>query len=90
MKVSLVKLSVCPCGFPTLKETIPLGTKYTVDPAHTCEAVLVCGGCKQETKVRCVYVSGRNGSAGGWLPEDIFGLETTRGTNSQSPIADRQ
>jgi len=30
-KVALIKLSVCPCGFTLLADSIPLGTEYTID-----------------------------------------------------------
>lgn len=74
MKTKLVKLSVCDCGFPALKETIPLGTDYEVEPDRKQECVWICGGCKKQRDVTCVWVFRRGASDAGYLPADLFGV----------------
>lgn len=48
VKTKLVKLSLCPCGYGLLRDTIELGTEYLVYP-DTCDPeeayTLICGGC---------------------------------------------
>lgn len=45
--VKLQHLSVCPCGFPLLKESIAIGTEYEIDLDTLRHEGwnLVCGGC---------------------------------------------
>ncbi len=72
MKVKLIKHSVCPCGFPLLKTTIPLGQEYKIDPTHKKEVVLICGGCKRRQNLTAVWVEARGTSSAGYLPEQAF------------------
>lgn len=55
--VKVVKTSICDCGYPTLDESIEIGTKYTIYP-ETLRPSLVygCGGCgKIQFKLLGVY-----------------------------------
>jgi len=71
-KAKLTKLSVCDCGFPTLDESISLGTEYTLDLAREESFYLKCGGCGKLIKLKAVFVLSRNGSRPGFLPRSIF------------------
>jgi hypothetical protein len=45
--VELKRLSICPCGFTVLKDTIPLGKKYVIDESTIRRDGMnyFCGGC---------------------------------------------
>ncbi len=47
VRVTLQRLSICPCGFPLLDESIPLGTEYEIDLGTLAgdRFNLMCGGC---------------------------------------------
>jgi hypothetical protein len=69
----LRRLSVCPCGFPTLAESIELGQLYWIDRTRLLPFIFKCGGCGEVYNLTCVYVAGRDISAPpGYLPLDIF------------------
>jgi len=72
MKTTLKRLSVCGCGFPTLKVGIQLGTVYDIDPDRTVEVTFTCGGCNSTQKIKAVWVAARNTGTGGYLPLQIF------------------
>lgn len=74
MKTTLKKLSICPCGFHVLKDEIKVGTEYLVLPSVQQDCILICGGCKKRIRFRGIYVCGRNGGSGGFLPPEIFDL----------------
>jgi hypothetical protein len=59
-------LSICECGFGTLRDEIPLGKVYKIDTATFKRARYVCGGCGRVQIVNCVMVDGK------WLPRDLF------------------
>jgi len=80
IKVKLTRLSVCPCGFPLLKESIPLGTEYFVDPDNLLPMTFICGGCHKEIRVIGIYVHTRQGSEGGYLPIRAFDLKLEQQT----------
>ena len=85
MKTTLIKLSLCPCGFPLLHEHIELGTEYEIDPSRQADLVLVCGGCKKRTPFRGVWTEAREGGNPGFLPMDIF--KTTMHTDAEFEVA---
>lgn len=72
MKVTLAKLSACPCGFPLLREDIPLGAEYEIEPDVRIINTLICGGCKTQYLLPCVFVHHENPKKAGWLPECVF------------------
>jgi len=73
MKVALVKLSICKCGFPLLNESIPLGTEYEIDPARIQNGVMICGGCRARVPFKGVWAEARlPGGRPGFLPEIVF------------------
>jgi hypothetical protein len=75
VKAKTVKLSLCPCGFNLLKDDIPLGTIYEVDPTLTATGTLTCGGCQKTFNVESFFVFGRRSNhTSGFLPKDIFQL----------------
>jgi hypothetical protein len=75
-KVTLKCLSICPCGFPVLKEDIKLGTEYEIDPAQAERCTFICGGCGRQQSVECVWVEAReHGTMAGFLPKLIFEAE---------------
>lgn len=64
VKAILTRLSICDCGFPLLKEDIPLGTEYNVHP-HTIRKGMtyICGGCGvKQTDLEAIYVDPRPGT----------------------------
>ena len=81
LEVTLVKLSACPCGFPLLKDNIPLGTVYEIDPNETANVTLICGGCKQRQPLKAVWVYAREESQAGFLPESVFSHKTETPNN---------
>lgn len=72
MKTKLAKLSVCPCGFPLLDESIPLGTEYEIEPTRRIKVTLYCGGCHAGHNLEAVFVNARGNSHGGYLPAEVF------------------
>jgi hypothetical protein len=72
MKVTLAKLSVCPCGHPLLKPSIGLGTEYEIEPDVKVVTTLICGGCGSRRQLPAVFVHSRAGGTPGWLPEEAF------------------
>lgn len=68
----LARLSICPCGFPALKDEIPLGQIYQI-PRFNFIGVhdtWICGGCGAQTVVHCIMVI-RDGNQS-WLPKELF------------------
>lgn len=48
IKMRLVRLTICPCGFSTLDDSIALGTTYTVYPDTIKMGFsYYCSGCKR-------------------------------------------
>lgn len=46
---TLKRLSICPCGYPTLDDRITIGTTYEIDPSTVRGGFLYkCGGCDRE------------------------------------------
>ncbi len=76
MKAKLVKLSVCPCGFPLLDEAIALGTECEVNPNARGQFMLKCGGCGAVQSLRGIWVEARGDSRAGYLPESAFEVIT--------------
>lgn len=73
MKVTLVKLSICSCGFPVLAENIGLGTEYQIDETNRTRLTMICGGCSSRlSNLDCVMVESRHGGRPGFLPREIF------------------
>lgn len=48
VKAKLVRRGVCDCGYPAIRETVPLGKLYLVYPATVARGTLNCGGCHKE------------------------------------------
>ena len=75
-KVALKRLSICPCGHPVLKDEIPLGTEYEIDPAQTDHFTFICGGCGRHISIEGIWVESREpGTEAGFLPKLIFEAE---------------
>lgn len=72
MIVTLTKLSICPCGHKVLKDEIPLGTEYNINPDIIIPITFICGGCKRYFSINGVFTFSRNGGKEGFLPEEIF------------------
>lgn len=76
MKATLTKLSLCPCGFPVLKDAIPLGAEYEVEvPRFGLGHSMICGGCGKHFPIEVVWVNERGNANAGYLPRDIFTLQ---------------
>jgi len=72
VRVPLQRLSICPCGFPVLKDEIGLGTEYEIDTTKLASFTFICGGCKRKHHIIGVWVAPRDGGEPGWLPRMIF------------------
>jgi hypothetical protein len=75
MKVTLAKLSICPCGFFAVSEAVPIGVEYEIDPGETtATATWRCGGCGVESQIQAVFVTRRQGGKymPGWMPAQLF------------------
>ena len=81
----LRRLSICPCGYGSLHDDIPLGTIYRVIPSIMDSAVdYRCGGCGYVQRITCIWAEGRGGSAGGMLPFGLF-EESSEVGNTSAP-----
>lgn len=69
MTTPLIRLSFCECGFPCLRDEIPLGYEYEVDFHNVIDAQYVCGGCGSVSQIRAVAVA-----PVGYLPLNLFEL----------------
>ena len=73
VRAKLKRLSICACGFPVLKEDIPLGTEYEINPRLLIPCTFICGGCGQHHSVLGVLAEGRTPDVPtGLLPVLIF------------------
>lgn len=73
IRLPLKKLSCCPCGYATLHDDIPLGTRYLVDPTKIEVCDYRCGKCGREFKLRGIWTFPRKpGQSPGFLPETLF------------------
>lgn len=78
MKTTTKRLSICPCGYYALDESIPLGTEYDIIMELQRVGHMVCGGCKDKIPVTMVYVLPRLiGDRPGYLPLKIFEPHTS-------------
>ncbi len=73
-EMKLARLSICPCGFPVLRDDIPLGTVYTVDTATIRKGFTYrCGQCGAiQEDVEVVYCSQSRRSGLAPLPLALF------------------
>src|ERR1700738_1158354 len=56
MESTLESKAVCNCGYPFLKESIQIGTKYTADLGTCRQAMMKCGGCGESKLIPVVNV----------------------------------
>lgn len=56
-KLVLIKLSICPCGAPVLKEEIKIGTEYKVVICIPRNCVYTCGSCGYTQITICVLAN---------------------------------
>lgn len=76
---NLERLSLCPCGFPALREHVELGTEYLLQPEWKRMATWECGGCHEVTlEVECV-LCWRPGTGKGYLPSRLFEPDVGQG-----------
>lgn len=81
-KIKLARLSICPCGFPTLHHHVQPGEEYVALPMST-TSVYTCGGCGHIQEIECIYLEGRDGGEGGFLPMDLFDMEDLLNENAR-------
>jgi hypothetical protein len=75
MRAIVSKLSLCPCGFPVLRDEVGIGAEYEVDTSHPeDDFTLICGGCGKHNPVRGLFFKQKGDSGGGYLPKEIFNL----------------
>lgn len=80
MKTTVVRLSICQCGFPLFNDDVKLGMEYNVDRAKTVpNSAVDCGGCGISIPSTFIWVLGRADLAGirqmpGWVPIEAFDL----------------
>lgn len=70
--VRLAKLSVCPCGFPLMHESVPLGTEYACEMSDRIHCEFTCGGCKKQYQFEAVWIYSRDSHHGGYAPAVAF------------------
>lgn len=58
-----------------LKDAIPLGAEYDINPAATSINTMICGGCNKYLKLLCVWVNSKVKGGAGFLPAEIFSNE---------------
>lgn len=70
--------SICECGYPALKECIPLGKVYDVDEAMVRGGyTFICGGCrKTHSDVKVIFA---RDDCGGFYPMPLGVFEPPRG-----------
>ena len=54
---SLVKRSICTCGFPAIDPIIPDGKIYLVDVSKVKRVEWICGGCRKNFMIECYYAA---------------------------------
>lgn len=74
ISAAVIKLSLCPCGFPVLETAIKVGTIYEVKRQSCGSGTLICGGCGKHIAIEVVFVCQRGESHGGYMPKEIFDL----------------
>ena len=75
MKAKFIRYSMCICGYPLLKDEIPIGTIYEINEEVTAPFHWRCGGCHKINSVPGVWVYPREDqpeNTAGFLPKDIF------------------
>lgn len=72
VKVTLKRLSICPCGYGLLLDEIKLGAEYEIDPNVVAECEFTCGGCGNVQTLLSLYTA-----PGGFLPKIIFEEDTS-------------
>jgi len=61
---------VCRCGEAVLKESVPLGKIYQVEPESIMHGGMLCGYCGRKTYCDLIQTAD-----GGWLPLPLLELE---------------
>lgn len=72
-RVKYLRKSLCSCGYGVLKDSVPLGAEYYIDPKVTSAGQMQCGGCGKTLEVALVKVV--SPAPAGWIPRGIFGEE---------------
>ena len=77
---SLVRLSICECGYGVLDDAIQLGTKYTLDLGSFKVGLYRCGRCHKARTVQIVLASQQlhPDRPMAYLPAELFGLRVER------------
>jgi hypothetical protein len=76
MDAKFVRRGVCECGFPLLREDVPIGTLYVVHPADRAMMDLICGGCGKINRcIPSIFVEARADRSAGYLPASIFEID---------------
>ena len=72
--VTLKRLSICPCGYPALKDGIDLGAAYLIDDSTIENGFgYQCGRCGQiQRRITCVETSQRDVPGFRLLPLALF------------------
>jgi len=75
---TLVKRTVCPCGFPTVADHVPTGKVYDAvldSQERTFKVKYICGGCKQTVSAPAILVRDKDGPLFKLLPVELLELE---------------
>lgn len=65
--------SICPCGESVLKDDVPIGKEYDIDPFRMEKITFICGGCHTaHENVLAVFVHAPPDGKPGYLPVAIF------------------
>lgn len=74
VKAKFVRRSLCKCGFPVLRDNVPLGKIYSVYPESVQPFVYFCGGCHLLNQWAVIWAEDGVVEPG-WLPLGIFELD---------------
>lgn len=75
MKTTVIKLSICHCGFPLFSDHVQLGDEYEVDRAMTVpNSTIICGGCKLNIPSTFIWTEAKDDAEAGYLPIEAFDL----------------
>lgn len=76
VKAKYVKRSICECGFPIMRESVPLGKLYLVYPDSVTGGAVLCGGCGSKFPVRLILADDEQSCRSiGAVPLEIFELD---------------
>lgn len=75
VNAKLVRKGVCPCGYSTMADHVPIGKVYQVVVDSWGTMTVTCGGCGRANVVESIMVEDGNSQVYKHLPRLLFELE---------------